>query len=352
MRYSTGIQLEQLIVHIVNPRHSNGLVLSQRSIPLDGEQELVKYFTEHIQNSLQDSAIKAAQFSTLNDGGVVAGICKSVLHENMDLVNGSQRLAEHLYPIIEKDQRISPGNLAVCSYQTANPPRGRFLALLKIDPSDVLRQKLKIDLQGKQYVGFQMETDLMPTTRETLQKCAFIRPLEPRQDNYDMMLLDRQVQKQVAQFFTKDFLEAKLTFDEQKRTELFYEGMLSAQNSLRKELTFQEDKALRLAVDHAIRSTQVNVNQLIESLPLNEQHKQKIEEMLFDLPDREFTVDQNYVKKLTRRRRYTGDYNLKVAINAEGVEQVIRSVKPINDPGRPPYYEIIINTETWKEETT
>lgn len=350
MRYSTGIKLEQLIVHLVDPRRANGFVLSERCIPLKGEEKLVEYFTGHIQNSLQDTVIQAAQFSTLNDG-LVAEVCRAVLDGNTDLVDGSRTLAERLYPIIKKDQRISSGNLAACIYQTENFSGAKFLALLKIDPSDVLRQKLETDSQGKQYVSFQTETNIMPTTRESLQKCAFIKPLELGQYDYDMMLLDRQVQKQVAQFFTKDFLEAKLTFDNYQKTELFYESMVAVRNELRPELTFQENKNLKLAIDYALSSNQVNTNQLIEALSLKDKHKQRIEKRLCDLPNQEFTPDQSYVQKLTRKLRYSGDHNLRITVNAEGSDQVIHSVKHINEPGKPPYNEITIHTEKWKEET-
>lgn len=351
MRYSTGIKLDQLIVHIVDPKRANGFVLSERCIPLTGAEKLIEYFTGYIQNSLQDTVIQAAQFSTQN-GGLVAPICRAVLNGNTDLVDGSRTLAEHLYPIIKKDQRISSGNLAACIYQTENFSGAKFLALLKIDPSDVLRQKLETDSQGKQYVSFQTETNVMPTTRETLQKCAFIKPLQLNHLNYDMMLLDRQVKKQVAQFFTKNFLEAELTFDNYQRTQNFYETIVAIKNELRPVLTSQENKDFKLAIDYAISSNQVNINQLIEVLPLKEQHKQKIEKRLSNLPDQEFTPDQNYVQKLTRRLRYRGDYNLKIAVDAEGADQVIRSVEQIDEPGRAPYYEIKLHTEKWKEETT
>ena len=101
MRYSTGIKLDQLIVHIVDPRRANGFVLSERCIPLTGENKLVEYFTGHIQNSLQDSVIQAAQFSTPNNGSV-AGVCRAILDEDTDLVEGSQILAKRLFQLLRK----------------------------------------------------------------------------------------------------------------------------------------------------------------------------------------------------------------------------------------------------------
>ena len=96
MRYATDIQLDQLIVHILNPWQPNGFVLSERTLPLDSNQRLVDYFAAHIQNSLQDPAAKAARFVAL-DGEAVSGICKVLLNGGLDMVEGSRLLAERLY---------------------------------------------------------------------------------------------------------------------------------------------------------------------------------------------------------------------------------------------------------------
>jgi len=80
MRDATNIKLDQLIVHILNPRRPEGLVLSECTIPLEGNQNLVDYFVGHIQNSLKDPTTKAANFVVINDE-VISGICKTLLQE-------------------------------------------------------------------------------------------------------------------------------------------------------------------------------------------------------------------------------------------------------------------------------
>ena len=67
MRHVTEINLKQLIVHILNPKSSNKLVLSQRTLPLDSQPKINHYFCSHIQNSLRDEATKAASFKLLDD---------------------------------------------------------------------------------------------------------------------------------------------------------------------------------------------------------------------------------------------------------------------------------------------
>ena len=54
VRDATNIQLEQLIVHILDPNNPDGIIQSERTIPLEGKQRLVDYFIGHIQNSLKN----------------------------------------------------------------------------------------------------------------------------------------------------------------------------------------------------------------------------------------------------------------------------------------------------------
>jgi hypothetical protein len=239
MRDATNIQLDQLIIHILDPKRPDSPVLSECTIPLEGDQRIVDYFVTHIQNSLKNPTAKAARFVVIDDE-IVSGVCKALLEDRLDLVEGSRRLAQGLYEIIAEDRRINAcdlgscnsfirairdpfcrfyhefhewtndtnfnrlffgKHLAVCLYRAENQHSvSRYLALLSIEPSEVFRHKKEHDPQGNLYVNYEIETEIMPTTREKLQKCAFIQGLEPRPD-YDMMMLDRQKREGVAKFF-------------------------------------------------------------------------------------------------------------------------------------------------------
>jgi hypothetical protein len=353
MRYATDIQLDQLIVHMLDPWHPDGFVLSERTLPLDREQHLADYFVAHIQNSLQDPAARAARFAALDDEAA-PGVCKALLDGSLNLVEGSRRLAQRLYEIIAGDRRISAGDLAVCTYRAGNRPHvPRYLALLKIDPSEVFRHKTERDPQGNLYVSFEIETDVMPTTREKLQKCAFVQPLDPRPE-YDMMLLDRQTRQPVplpvARFFAKDFLGAQLALDARQRTDTLYRNLVSAHNQLRPRLRPQEDESLRQAIDGVVTSAFINVDTWLEALPLPEDQKERIDQVISqELPDREFEIDTTYARHLVRKRRFRGDHGLRVEVSAERYNQVIFSVERVEEPGGPPYYRIVIHTENWEE---
>jgi 37-kD nucleoid-associated bacterial protein len=351
LRISTGIQLEKLIVHIVNPREPNGFILSDCCIPLhkidDLTPKLSQYFARQIGSSLNDSATKAAKFRNLSQGSTTLQICQNILHNGLDFTIGSRKLAEHLNTIISKDKRIAPGNLAMCIYKADNYPSQNFIALMKIDPSDVFRHTIEKDEQDQQYVSFQIEKDVMPTTKEKLQKCACIRSLEPRNNEYDMMLLDRQIQNQVAQFFTKDFLEAELALDDQERTQRFYRGAVVAMNDLRSKLTPGQNQALYSAFENAIKQESVNIDTLIDKLPIDEEYKEIIQQKI-NLPDREFDIPDGFYKKLYRRNRFKGDYGLVVSVNTANYADMIIEEKPSDENN--PYWEITIRTKTWEME--
>ncbi len=170
-----------------------------------------------------------------------------------------------------------------------------------------------------------------------------------------MMLLDRQVgatdTRPAARFFVQDFLGAQPALDDHERTDRFYRAATAALNDLRRELTGQEQENLRLAVETAVRSQTLDVDSWLESLRLSPQQKEQVGQVVAEqLPDRHFEVDTGYGAKLTRKRRFRGDADLRLEVSADRFGQLI-SVQSHTEPGRPHYYEVTIRTERWDETT-
>lgn len=354
MRYATGIHIDELIVHILDHRRNNQPILSEVPCPLSGRDQLTTYFTTHIENSLADPSARAARFVSL-DPAATSGLCQTLLEGSLDLVTGSRELATRLFGVMEGNPRISPGDLAICFYRTETRPDTRYLGLLKIDPAAVFRHKTERDTQGRLLVNFELQPDVLPTTREKLQKCAFIRSLEPRLE-YDMILLDRQtrerVARPVAEFFAKGFLGCEWALDNRERTDRLYKGLLSACNRLRPELSPADEETLHLHVEAAITGQAINLDQWLTEVPLSDKQRQVVDETLTTvLPDREFEIDASYAEKLVQKRRFRGDWGLKVEVRGDKYKEVIREVRRIDEPGEPPYFQVIIRTQEWKETT-
>jgi hypothetical protein len=350
MRDATNITIRELIIHILDPQ-GQGLVLSSVAVPLEDSQPLVEYISGHILASLKDSGIKAARFRNLNPEQS-SGVCRGMLRGDIPLVEGSRQLAQELYSIMERDHRITPGDLAICIYQANNYPYTHFLGIMKVDPAQIFRHVILEDEDGEAYVSF--ETMPEAFTSERLQKCAFIQPLEPRHPEYDMLLLDRQQRLaengSVARFFSETFLDAEEAFDARKMTEIVYRGLVNAENRVRERLTGEETDSLEEGILQAVASRRLNLDTWLDTLPLAEEIKQEIDQAVSPrLPTREVPIDRGFSQQLIRRVKYRGAGGLRLEVPSENYNTVVVSEEYVTgDPKRPPYYRIVIETEEWK----
>ena len=349
MRDITSITIDELILHILDPQ-GQGIVLSSISIPVADNQEIIDYFSRHILTSLRDQGIKAAKFRNINPEQP-SGVCRDLLRKDLTLVAGSQRLAQALYSIMEEDRRITAGDLAVCLFRADNYPYTNFLAILKVDPSQIFQHVVKRDEAGNTYVVFEAVPQAF--TEERLQKCAFIQPLDPRHPEYDMLLLDRQrwdEDGKIARFFSQLFLDAEETYDSHKYSESLYKGLVNAQNTVRERLSLEEEEELEESIMGALSKRRLNLDNWLDNLRLEKGIKAEIDQVVSTtVPEREFPLDRSYSTRLASKVKFRGDHNLRVEVPLENYRTLIISGECVtDDPDRPPYYRIVIETETWR----
>jgi hypothetical protein len=349
MRNIQSIKSIDLIIHILEPQ-GQGLVLSQAPLPLQAHPELNDYFGRHILNTLHDSAARAARFRNINPEQA-SGACRELLREETTLVEGSQRLAKELYALMERDGRITGGDLIVCLFTSDAYPYTRFLAILKVDPAQIFSHSVKQDRKGNTYVSF--EPLKAAFTNERLQKCAVIQPLEPRHPEFDMLLIDRQSRiesSSVARFFSESFLDAQEAQDARAVTQRVSKSLVSVQNDLREQLTPQENRQLESGIESALASRRVNLDTWVKELPLPAAAKQLIERRLpQDLPERSFSLDAELGKQIASVRKYRGDHGLRMELPAgEFPDLVVEAEYIEDDPEKGSYYRIVIETKTWK----
>ena len=353
MRDITSISIDEIILHILDPQ-GQGLVISGISIPTDGNQALLDYFSRHIISSLKDRGIKPARFRNINPEQS-SGVCRDMLRKDLSLVDGSQRLAQSLFGIMEEDRRITSGDLAVCLFKADNYPYTNFLAIMKIDPSQTFHHTIKEDNQGEKYVVF--EADQHAFTDERLQKCAFIQPLDPRHPDYDMLLLDRQRWDpdagRIARFFSESFLDAEETYDSRRYAEVLYKGMVNAQNVVRDQLSQEQEEELSDQMTSAVTGRKLNLDSWLDGLSVSDDLKSEIDQSISSfVPEREFQVDRNYGTRLMSKIKFKGDHNLRIEVPFEDYRALVVSEEYItDDPGREPYYRIVIETENWRRVT-
>lgn len=350
MRDAANITIEELVIHILNPK-GQGLVLSSVALPLEGSQPLVDYFSTHIQTTLADPSLKAARFRNINPQQS-SGFSQSILSGDATLVEGSQQLAQVLYKIMQGDMRITSGDLAVALFSAENYRYTRFMAIMKVDPAQIFRHVIQEDDEGNMYVSF--EPEAMAFTTERLQKCAIVQPLDPRHPEYDMLLLDRQSRledRAVARFFTETFLDAEEAFDSRKYTEIFVRSIAEARNRVQDILSPKDEAKIEQQLLEAVSSPRINCDVWVDELPVRKAIKEEIDQSLRDnIPERQFSFDKQIAERMTRKIKMRGDDGLRLEVNAENFYTVVVEEERItDDPDRPPYYRVVIETEQWRK---
>ena len=357
MRNATDINIcnNEVIIHILDPKHAhNGTVISAHPISLLGRPDLLSFFCGHIQNGLRDTGSKAAKFRYIGEA-LPSGYSAGLLDGSLQLLPASQRLAELLNTVMDNNHNISSGDLVVCLFEAGNFPGHRFVALLKIDPSNAFSQETLFDDQGLPYIDLQLRPNALPTIKEKLQKCAFIQSLNPRNEDFDMLLLDRQSSadqgKQVAKFFIHDFLDAIYSFDATQRTKRLYEGLVSAHTRIKDTLSDEQNEDLDNRIRDAVTAQSINLDLWLEQLPLSDDHKQLIDEILLSyMPDREFEIDRAEGERVSKKRRFRAEYQFRLSLTAEGYKRVVKEDRWHDEDGiRPRFHRLVIETESWDE---
>jgi hypothetical protein len=322
MREAGDITISRGIVHIVDHFQADP-VLSQTDLDLANHAKLLGYFEAQIRNALSDPLAGAASFS---EGAPGAGKpCEALLASPGQFVPLSQQLAQLLFQAMKKDRRISVGSLAVCSYSGSLYPGETFLALLKIDPSEMLVQRIQPLPQGV-LVTFDVVGNVMPTARERLQKAALVR--KPRKGEYDLLLLDRQTEKLAANFFSSGFLGAAQSLDDLQHTKLLYLGLQAAAKRMTDDGVLPRDRSewFSKEIESAVTGTSFNLDEWLQRLRLPEGAPEAISRELERKlgPDREFPLSVEVGKQLTEKRRIRGDYGLLLEIESAHYDEVVK----------------------------
>jgi hypothetical protein len=115
------------------------------------------------------------------------------------------------------------------------------------------------------------------------------------------------------------------------------------------ELSAKDLAALDQVISGTQVSAKVNLDELIQALPVPAPVRERVDEVLSrDLPDREFDLDPELAGRLVWRRRFVADNNLRLSVPAEFYEQMVEIQDVPNTD--PPRRRITIETQTWREQ--
>ncbi|HSG70971.1 MAG TPA: nucleoid-associated protein [Planctomycetaceae bacterium] len=315
------------------------LVLSDNLLPKTPEVE--DYLVEYFEAARSSATRRAGRFT----GKVVSEGCKSALRGSDELLEASRQLAQRLFRLSSTDARISVSVFLFCLFFDSESNEMTFGAF-KLDPSDGLTPNERNDDDGNTIVELAITKDVLPTSREALQKAAVIS--DPNNSpEFDLYVIDTQSHgRDVAKFFLEDFLEAEYALTDADRTKRFVRAINNARTEIRPSATRDEMLSVDAAFRSALRSEQVNTDQFVEKLTVSADARQVFKEQFDEhLPDREFAVDKKTAGRALRTRSFKGDHGLKVTVPADHYDDMVEV--ELGDDGR---WVVTIKTKKWEEQ--
>jgi len=365
------VSVDEVILHIVDPpggnrrseKEARKLRLSQTPLPPSSDQRVFSYFRGHIENALKDDNLRAARF-VASAAEQVADEAAPSLRQTIDglidapqsLVAASGILAKKLYDVMEPRGQISAGDLAVCLCQGrgGDGDWSRFVALLKID-STVGFPQVERHEGGKTYVTVDVASEaveVLPTTRQKLQKTALVRPRASGAVGYDMLLLDRQNRDQpghVARFFVDDFLGAEvMPVGEIPQTQAVYREVVKERNASRAEMNRAQMQRHEERLAKLLKKKETSIDEVADVF--TGASKRRLEAALrAELPAARVDLDTRYAERISRERKFHGEGNLTVKALARFWPKILHSERFVSNAAGGGYWEIVLHTETWEE---
>lgn len=342
MRDAENVVVQRAIVHLINHLNQN-LTHSEDELPLNTNPKLRDYFSDQVRNALSDNQTSSARFSSTSNQSAIAESYK-ILKNGSDLISSSQELGRLLMKAMGKDARIKPdtSSLVVCVYTASNYPSKSFLAIIKIDPTEALVERVET-INGKQIVTFDILNDVMPTKEVKLRKAALIAEKGTVKD-LDLLLLDRQVSGVAANFFALDFLNTVRVLDPATSTESFIfvaektrKALMKAREDAPHRIGPKQSDAYMRHLEQAVRQGRVNRDTFAKKAPVPKAAQKILAKRL----EKEFPEDKSikFDRKLAeeillQKTRYRGDHGFLLEVDTEHFKKVVKKIKadaPLQD---------------------
>lgn len=314
-RNAKGLRIENAILHIIDHRKGDQPVLSDAGLLL-ADGTLIDYLLAQIGHVLEDVETTDARFRDENHAVAVAA--RRILADPASFISESKLLAQALWDATGTNKSISPGSLIVSRVWAENHPEP-FLALLKIDPTNVFLQTVSRS-GGHVIVGLRLIEDALPAADVRLQKAVLIAPRGYAR--CDMLLLDRMVSKPAAEFFAGRFLNVKpipTPWERARRLHNVYTGIKNRFDQPGEPpATKAERDILDAVMDQALQGRRVDVVEMIAGLNVSEPVRERLlSGFKEELDTLAFEIDPAFAAEKLLKRKFRGGYGIVVEFDKQ-----------------------------------
>ncbi|MBE0670606.1 MAG: nucleoid-associated protein [Anaerolineales bacterium] len=362
MRSLRKVVVTEAIIHILE-KDAGKKIISERTVPLKNNENLSVYFEKLIQEASEEGAARAATFSDA-DPNEPFELCMKMFRNPKAFIPGSKVFGEKFYQIMESNKSIGDGDLVVCRFNADSESGSDFLAIMKLLPVGAYRnvQKGKAG-SGQMYVDLEVDPFIFPKDINVLQKVALISKPPSKDRAPDVLFLDKQDKRgDVAKFF-KTFLDVEFVRDNAELTLNLYNCLIHSLNDMRETLTpaldkYLGDKIYQIFTEQGIAALTkkgfLDLYEWAEGLvapPTVRSWFAKDLKLEFQNTKKIF-LDLKLVERYTKQRAFYGQVGSKFHVETGSYNDLVQSVRYVaNQPGVPPYFEVLIHTSTWREDT-
>lgn len=310
MRNIDAVIVKKAIIHVLD-RNADTPILADFEQEID--EDIHEFLEKHIIKSLSDEENRKAKFR----GGItiVKDACLSIFEDENNFVEASKKIAQQLFKAMQSNNQISSADLVVCLYTAEEK---NYIALLKLDYK-------KSFIHHVEFMDHQLKISILPQAiglpgmGQKLQKCAFIKPMDP-EDEYDLIVLDKQVygndeDAEIAQFFVHHFLNCEVLVDNRDMTKGFKS---LTEKWTRKNLKDDIEKAQEVREEMVValkNSAEIDIEKFTRSVFGNDMDMQQNFIQHFHkegMPLQSFEIDKNWVEKKMKKRVMKTDTGIEI----------------------------------------
>lgn len=280
-----NLEIQNFIIHKLDSENNEPFLTDKINI----DNKTRKLLKEQLESAVKNKHGKFAEFSS---DSTVYSICSEIFESQEKFILKSKEIALKLFAIIKKDKRISSSNLLVCLYSTNH---GTFIATLKTDFIENSNLEYKVE-NGKNIAVLKYNEVAFPHKKD-LHKCFFYGMTE---DGFNLMIIDKQSgNKEVAEFFFKDFLECKLLKTDKDCCSDFYEKTKNFIDSTTLEKS-EKDK-MKIELIEVLKSTnKIDAEVYAQARFSEELREQYIDHLHQNSTDLVFDVDKDWAKNFNK----------------------------------------------------
>lgn len=321
MEYINEININSAIIHILDNNADEPIF---NEYCLDLNEEIYNFIFKHIQRCLKDEELKYGVFN--KERNIVKELSQEFLNGENSLINISKEIATQLFILMRSKGNIPSCDLLIVSFTTEVGP---FLGLFKMDYIKNYMHNIEC-LDGKIGIGIVPQFTGLPASTSRIQKCAFIRTINP-ENNYDLLVIDKNSKSKENEeygtnYFIDNYLGCNIVANERDNTKQFVKTVEKWTQNMLSENAEKQENVRREIKKRLKEDESIHIESLSEEI-FSSDEEMKNNFRIFAKEngiDNDIKLDKQWIDKKLKRVRLKIDKDIDLYISEEAYNDVNR----------------------------